>query len=219
MPASRSTNKERRGTATISMSWRTVATLCSSRLSIVGGPSGIAGKNDGARRDALGVSSAAPRSDCGSRCGEAWVMLKGDGCDADAGRSPADGPEAGRVDGGGGGTGWRGWLTRCAIMTRTCSAPQRSRLACACNQGLARRRQSCARHAHDVRFPRVRVRAECAAPCRTRRHAFRGRGKRRASHAGPCVIFQHARPEHALIGHPGGRERHKQHALRLAVYQ
>ena len=56
LPPSRSTVSAKRGIATVSISWRAVATLCSSRLNIVGGPSGAGGKKEG---DALGLASAA----------------------------------------------------------------------------------------------------------------------------------------------------------------
>src|SRR5579859_1370342 len=96
--------------ATVSMSWRTVATLVSSRLSIVGGPSGDEGKNEGGLGAVPGMSivgrvicPTGPRAlDAGEETGPSTA-----GGGAELGRTGGLGGV-----GCGGGMGRRGLLTQ-----------------------------------------------------------------------------------------------------------
>ena len=111
LPPSRSTVSDSRGMATVSMSCRTVATLCSSRLSIVGGPSGPEGKNEGGLGAVPGMSSLRAAGNAPTDEGN------GEGSPA----APDGGGEDGRTGGRGGvgccgGMGRRGLLTQCQSM-------------------------------------------------------------------------------------------------------
>src|SRR5579883_882671 len=89
-PPSRSTVSARRGIATVSMSCRSVATDCSSRLSIVGGPS--CGKNDGGR-GAGGARLEGMLGVVGGSCGGC------DGCEPEGAGAGGSGIDPGGVGG------------------------------------------------------------------------------------------------------------------------
>ena len=101
--------------ATVSMSCLTVWTLCSSRLSMVGGPSAAEGKKDGGLGTVPGMSMMG-RVTCPT--GPTLGVLA-----LDAGAAPDSGPAGGREDGertgGLGGVGCGGGMGRRGLLTQS----------------------------------------------------------------------------------------------------
>src|SRR5580658_8891862 len=115
LPDSRSTVSDSRGMATVSLSCRTVTTICLSRLSMVGGPSAAEGKNEGG----LG---AVPGMSMNGRV--VWLTGPALGVrGADAGEPPDSGVAGGTVDGeragGLGGVGCGGGMGRRGLLTQS----------------------------------------------------------------------------------------------------
>ena len=105
-PASRSTVNESLGIATVSINWRAVATLCSSRRSIVGGPSTFDGKKDGGFEPVPGTGIVPERWETGPSAGDddGWERTTSDEAEVWAGGQ--DGVDSGD------GLGRRGMLTQ-----------------------------------------------------------------------------------------------------------